>query len=128
MCAPEALAADEPSSSCASLPAEGRETKARARLTKLGSSSPRTIRGVTFDYINQPKTERVSLYETFPTQAALDSQTKTVLPAFAKEHGANAGGIVGTQMRSSFTHDDRLGLQPSISTRAETPLHSMLRC
>ena len=33
------------------------------------------------------------LYETFPSQAAMDTQQKTVFPAFIKEFGASPEGL-----------------------------------
>jgi hypothetical protein len=34
------------------------------------------------------------LHETFPSQAALDDQTRTIFPAFQREHGPIPAGIV----------------------------------
>ena len=93
--APKALAADEPIIVVVRLfPAEGREDEAQARLAKLVKFVPANNPGVTFRLHRSTKKPVVFLlYETFPTQAALDSQPKTVLPAFAKEHGATPEGL-----------------------------------
>ena len=95
ICAPKALAADEPIIVVVRLfPAEGREDEARARLVKLVKFVPANNPGVTFRLHHSTKKPIVFLlYETFPTQAALDSQPKTVLPAFVKEHGATPEGL-----------------------------------
>jgi quinol monooxygenase YgiN len=95
ICTPKALAADEPIIVVVRLfPAEGREDEARARLVKLMKFVPANNPGVTFRLHQSTKKPTVFLlYETFPTQAALDSQPKTVLPAFAKEHGATPEGL-----------------------------------
>ena len=34
------------------------------------------------------------LHETFPSQAALEDQTRTIFPAFQREHGPIPSGIV----------------------------------
>ena len=95
ICAPNALAADEPIIVVVRLfPAEGREDEAQARLAKLVKFVPANNPGVTFRLHQSTKKPIVFLlYETFPTQAAFDSQPKTVLPAFAKEHGATPEGL-----------------------------------
>ena len=95
ICAPKALAADEPIIVVVRLfPAEGREDEAQARLAKLVKFVPANNPGVTFRLHRSTKKPVVFLlYETFPTQAALDSQPKTVLPAFVKEHGATPEGL-----------------------------------
>jgi len=95
ICTPKALAADEPIIVVVRLfPAEGREDEARARLVKLMKFVPANNPGATFRLHQSTKKPIVFLlYETFPTQAALDSQPKTVLPAFAKEHGATPEGL-----------------------------------
>ena len=95
ICAPKALAADESIIVVVRLfPAEGREDEAQARLAKLVKFVPANNPGVTFRLHRSTKKPVVFLlYETFPTQAALDSQPKTVLPAFVKEHGATPEGL-----------------------------------
>jgi quinol monooxygenase YgiN len=75
-------------------PAEGREDEAQARLTSLAKFVPANSAGVTFKLHRSVKQPVVFLlYETFPSQAALDSQSKTVLPAFFKEFGATPPGL-----------------------------------
>lgn len=75
-------------------PAEGREDEAQARLAKLAKFVPSVNPGVTFRVHRSTKTPAVFLlYETFPSQAALDQQPKTVLPAFFKEFGATPEGL-----------------------------------
>lgn len=75
-------------------PAEGREDEAQARLTSLEKFVPANNPGVTFKLHRSVKQPVVFLlYENFPSQAALDSQSKTVLPAFFKEFGATPPGL-----------------------------------
>ena len=93
--APQARAADEPTIVVVKLfPAEGREDEAQARLAKLVKFVPANNPGVTFRLHRSTKKPVVFLlYETYPSQAALDSQPKTVLPAFFKEFGATPEGL-----------------------------------
>jgi quinol monooxygenase YgiN len=93
--APKALAADDPIIVVVRLfPAEGREEEAQARLAKLVKFSTANNPGVTFRLHRSTKQPVVFLlYETFPTQAALDNGLKTVLPAFLKEFGASPEGL-----------------------------------
>lgn len=75
-------------------PNEGREDEAQARLVKLAKFVPVNNPGVTFRLHRSIKKPVVFLlYETFPSQAALDTQQKTVLPAFVKEFGASPEGL-----------------------------------
>ena len=75
-------------------PAEGREDEAQARLASLAKFVPANNPGVTFKLHRSVKQPVVFLlYETFPSQAALDSQSKAVLPAFFKEFGATPPGL-----------------------------------
>jgi len=90
------LAADEPIIVVVVrfFPAEGREDEAQARLAKLAKFVPTVNPGVTFQLHRSIKGPAVLLlYETFPSQAALDNQPKTVLPAFMKEFGAAPDGL-----------------------------------
>ena len=83
-----------PSSLCRFFPAEGREDEAQARLAKLVKFVPANNPGVTFRLHRSIKKPVVFLlYETFPSQAALDTQPKTVLPAFLKEFGTTPEGL-----------------------------------
>lgn len=64
-------------------PAEGREDEAQARLAKLATFVPKVNAGVTFQLLRLAKSPAMFLmYETFPSQAAVGDQPKTVLPAF----------------------------------------------
>ena len=92
---PRALAADEPIIIVVRFfPAEGREDEAQARLAKLATFVPKLNPGVTFRLHRSTKGPAVFLlYETFPSQAALENQRKTVLPAFVKEFGATPEGL-----------------------------------
>ena len=75
-------------------PGEGREGEAQERLAKLAAFVPKHNPGVTFSLHRSTKGPSVFLlYETFPSQAALDNQQKTVLPAFLKEVGAAPQGL-----------------------------------
>ena len=93
--APIARAADEPTIFVVRFfPAEGREDEAQARLAKLVKFVPANNPGVTFRLHRSIKTPVVFLlYETFLSQAAMDAQQKTVLPAFLKEFGASPEGL-----------------------------------
>jgi quinol monooxygenase YgiN len=93
--APPARAADEPTIFVVRFfPAEGREDEAQARLAKLVKFVPANNPGVTFRLHRSTKKPVVFLlYETFPSQAAMDTQQKTVLPAFLKEFGASPEGL-----------------------------------
>jgi quinol monooxygenase YgiN len=90
-----ARAADEPTIVVVRLfPTEGREDEAQARLAKLAKFVPANNPGVTFRLhrlIQKPVV--FLLYETFPSQAALGTQQKTVLPAFLKEFGGTPEGL-----------------------------------
>jgi quinol monooxygenase YgiN len=93
--ASQARAADRPTIVVVKLfPIEGREDEAQARLAKLVKFVPVNNPGVTFRLHRSTKKPVVFLlYETYPSQAALDSQPKTVLPAFSKEFGATPEGL-----------------------------------
>ena len=93
--APLAHAADEPIIVVVKLfPAEGREDEAQARIAKLVKFVPANNPGVTFRLHRSTKKPVVFLlYETFPSQASLDMQQKTVLPAYVKEVGATPEGL-----------------------------------
>jgi quinol monooxygenase YgiN len=93
--ASHARAADETTIVVVKLfPSEGREDEAQARLAKLVKFVPANNPGVTFRLHRSTKKPVVFLlYETYPSQAALDSQPKTVLPAFFKEFGATPEGL-----------------------------------
>lgn len=92
---PRALAADEPIIIVVRFfPAEGREDEAQTRLAKLATFVPKLNPGVTLRLHRSTKGPAVFLlYETFPSQAALENQRKTVLPAFVKELGATPEGL-----------------------------------
>jgi quinol monooxygenase YgiN len=92
---PVTHAADEPIVVVVKLfPAEGREDEAQARLSKLVKFVPANNPGVTFRLHRSTKKPVVFLlYETFPSQASLDTQQKSVLPAFLKEVGATPEGL-----------------------------------
>jgi len=92
---PRALAADEPIIVVVRFfPTEGREDEAQARLAKLATFVPKLNPGVTFRLHRSTKGSTVFLlYETFPSQAALENQPKTVLPAFLKEFGQTPEGL-----------------------------------
>ena len=93
--APAARAGDEPTIFVVKFfPAEGREDEAQARLAKLAKFVPANNPGVTFRLHRSIKKPVVFfLYETFPSQAAMDTQQKTVLPAFLTEFGASPDGL-----------------------------------
>lgn len=93
--APTARAADEPTIFVVRFfPSEGREDEAQARLAKLVKFVPANNPGVTFRLHRSTKNPVVFLlYETFPSQAALDTQQKIVLPAFLKEFGPSPEGL-----------------------------------
>ena len=93
--APLVHAADEPIIVVVKLfPAEGREDEAQARIAKLVKFVPANNPGVTFRLHRSTKKPVVFLlYETFPSQASLDLQQKTVLPAYVKEVGATPEGL-----------------------------------
>jgi quinol monooxygenase YgiN len=93
--APLVHAADEPIIVVVKLfPAEGREDEAQARIAKLVTFVPANNPGVTFRLHRSTKKPVVFLlYETFPSQASLDLQQKTVLPAYVKEVGATPEGL-----------------------------------
>ena len=92
---PSARAAEEPTIVVVRIfPTEGREDEAQARLAKLVSFVPANNPGVTFRLHRSTKKPVVFLlYETFPSQAAMDLQQKTVLPAFVKEVGSSPEGL-----------------------------------
>ncbi len=76
-------------------PTAGREDELLGRLAKLRDYVNANVRGVTYR-LYRAKSEPVMflLYETFPSQAALDDMAKTVFPAFQKEAGPIPQGIV----------------------------------
>ena len=93
---PRAHAADEPVMVIVRLyPTAGREDELLGRLAKLRDYVNANVRGVTYR-LYRAKSEPVMflLYETFPSQAALDDMAKTVFPAFQKEAGPIPQGIV----------------------------------
>lgn len=76
-------------------PAEGREDETQARLANLVKFVHKANPGVIFQLHRSAKSPTVFLlYETFPTQAALDNQPKTVLPDFVKEFGPTPQGLL----------------------------------
>jgi quinol monooxygenase YgiN len=93
--ASQARAADEPTIVVVKpFPVEGHEDEAQAWLTKLVTFVPANNPGVTFRLHRSTKSPVVFLlYETYPSQAALDSQPKTVLRASFKEFGATPEGL-----------------------------------
>ncbi|GEM_PF-2068230 len=101
---PRALAADEPIIVVVKLfPAEGREDEAQARLANLATFVPKLNPGVTIRLHRSTKGPAVFLlYETFPSQAALGNQPKTVLPAFVKEFGATPEGLFSRKNEVEF--------------------------
>lgn len=101
---PLARAADEPTIVVVRVfPTEGREDEAQARLVKLVNFVPANNPGVTFRLHRSTKKPVVFLlYETFPSQAAMDLQQKTVLPAFLKEVGASPEGLLAKPNEVEF--------------------------
>jgi quinol monooxygenase YgiN len=89
-------AADEPLTILVRFyPAAGREDELQARLTKLRDFVQTTNPRVTYKVHRSETVPTVFLvYETFPSQAAVDDLAKTVFPAFQKEHGPIPAGIV----------------------------------
>ena len=76
-------------------PAEGREDETQARLANLVRFVQKANPGVIFQLHRSAKSPTVFLlYETFPSQAALDNQPKTVLPDFVKEFGPTPQGLL----------------------------------
>jgi quinol monooxygenase YgiN len=102
--APLAHAADEPIIVVVKLfPAEGREDETQVRLAKLVKFVEANNPGVTFRLHRSTKKPVVFLlYETFPSQAALDAQQKSVLPAFFKEAGATPEGLLAKPNEVEF--------------------------
>jgi len=90
-----ARAADEPIIIVVKFfPTEGREEETQERLAKLAAFVPKHNPGVTFRLHRSVKGPTVFLlYETFPSQTALDNQQKTVLPAFLQEAGPVPQGL-----------------------------------
>lgn len=76
-------------------PTPGREDELKSRLVKLRDFVNTHAPGVTYR-LYRSRTEPVVflLHETFPSQAALDDQARTIFPAFQREHGSIPAGIV----------------------------------
>ncbi len=76
-------------------PTPGREDELKTRLVKLRDFVNTHATDVTYK-LYRSRTEPVVflLHETFPSQAALEDQTRTVFPAFQREHGPIPTGIV----------------------------------
>ena len=76
-------------------PTPGREDELKARLVRLRDFVNTHAAGVTYT-LYRSRTEPVVflLHETFPSQAVLDDQARTIFPAFQREHGPIPAGIV----------------------------------
>jgi len=76
-------------------PTPGREDELRTRLVRLRDFVNAHAAGVTYT-LYRSRTDPVVflLHETFPSQAALEDQTRTIFPAFQREHGPIPEGIV----------------------------------
>jgi len=84
-------------------PTEGREDEAQKRLIQLAAFVPTVNPGVTFRLHRSTKGPTVFLmYEVFPSQAAIDNQLKTVIPAFLKEFGASPEGLFARPNEAEF--------------------------
>jgi quinol monooxygenase YgiN len=76
-------------------PTPGREDELKSRLVKLRDFVNTHAPGVIYTLYRSPSEPVVFLlHETFPSQAALDDQTRTIFPAFQREHGPIPDGIV----------------------------------
>jgi len=76
-------------------PTPGREDQLRTRLVRLRDFVNTHAAGVTYKlYRSRSEPVVFLLHETFPSQAALDDQTRTIFPAFQREHGPIPAGIV----------------------------------
>lgn len=93
---PRPSAADEPVVVLARFhPAPGREDELQARLSALAEFGQKNNPGVVYRLHRSKSAPAVLLlYETFPSQAALERQTREIFPAFQKLHGAPPAGIV----------------------------------
>lgn len=76
-------------------PTPGREDELKARLVRLRDFVNTHAPGVTYRlYRSRREPVVFLLHETFPSQAALDDQARTIFPAFQREHGPIPTGIV----------------------------------
>jgi quinol monooxygenase YgiN len=76
-------------------PTPGREDELKGRLVKLRDFVNANAPGVAYTlYRSRTEPTVFLLHETFASQAALDAQTRTVFPAFQREHGPIPTGIV----------------------------------
>jgi len=76
-------------------PTPGREDELKTRLVRLRDFVNTHAAGVTYT-LYRSRTDPVVflLHETFPSQAALEDQTRTIFPAFQRQHGPIPEGIV----------------------------------
>jgi len=76
-------------------PTPGREEELKTRLVRLRDFVNTHAAGVTYT-LYRSRTDPVVflLHETFPSQAALEDQTRTIFPAFQRQHGPIPEGIV----------------------------------
>ena len=94
--APHALAADEPVVVIVKVyPGVGREDELQARYLKQAEFLRRMEPSATFRLHRSLKEPVTFLwYETYPSQAALESHLKVTMPAFRKEFGPTPEGLV----------------------------------
>jgi quinol monooxygenase YgiN len=76
-------------------PTPGREDELKTRLVRLRDFVNAHAAGVTYT-LYRSRTDPVVflLHETFPSQAALEDQTRTIFPAFQRQHGPIPEGLV----------------------------------
>lgn len=76
-------------------PTPGREDELKSRLVRLRDFVNTHAPGVTYRlYRSRTEPAVFLLHETFPSQAALDAQARTIFPAFQREHGPIPAEIV----------------------------------
>ncbi len=76
-------------------PTAGREDELLTRLTRLRDYVNANVPGVTYRlYRARSEPTMFLLYETFPSQTAVEEMAKTVFPAFQKQAGPIPQGIV----------------------------------
>lgn len=99
-----AAAADEPIVVVVRLfPSEGREDEAQAQPAKLADFVPKTNPAATFRLHRATKGTAAFLrHETFPSQATLDNQPKSVLPVFTQQFGPAPQGLVAKPNEVEF--------------------------
>jgi quinol monooxygenase YgiN len=82
-------------------PGAGREDELQARYEKQLEFLRRSEPNATFRLHSSMKEPTHFLwYETYPSQSALDSHLKTVMPAFRKEFGATPEGLIARPSES----------------------------